>query len=81
LEQNTPTGPIPVPVMITQGDQDDLVLPDIQRRFVAARCAAGQRIDFRTYPGVGWSASIDKLRALTIRRLQLSSSAQRARAF
>jgi alpha-beta hydrolase superfamily lysophospholipase len=51
LEQNTPTGPIPVPVMITQGDQDDLVLPDIQRRFVAARCAAGQRIDFRTYPG------------------------------
>ena len=51
LEQNTPIGPIPMPVMIAQGDQDDLVLPDIQRRFVAARCAAGQRIHLRTYPG------------------------------
>src|SRR5208283_5522533 len=51
LEQNTPVGPIPMPVMIAQGDQDHLMPPDIQRRFVAARCAAGQRIDFRTYPG------------------------------
>ena len=49
LEQNSPTGPIPVPVMIAQGDQDDLM--DLQKRFVAGRCAAGQRIDFRTYPG------------------------------
>ena len=49
LEQNSPVGPIPMPVMIAQGDQDDLM--DLQRRFVAARCAAGQRIDFRTYPG------------------------------
>jgi hypothetical protein len=51
LEQNTPMGAIPMPVMIAQGDQDDLVPPDIQRRYVAARCAAGQRIDFRTYSG------------------------------
>jgi pimeloyl-ACP methyl ester carboxylesterase len=51
LEQNTPVGPVPMPVMIAQGDQDHLMPPDIQRRFVAARCAAGQRIDFRTYPG------------------------------
>jgi hypothetical protein len=51
LEQNTPMGPISTPVMIAQGDQDDLVLPDIQRRYVAARCAAGQRIDFRIYSG------------------------------
>jgi pimeloyl-ACP methyl ester carboxylesterase len=51
LEQNTPMGPISMPVMIAQGDQDDLVLPDIQRRYVAARCAAGQRIDFRPYVG------------------------------
>ena len=52
LEQNTPTGPIPAPVIIAQGDQDDFIPPDIQRRFVAARCAAGQRIDFRPYAGL-----------------------------
>ena len=49
LEQNSPMGPIPVPVMIAQGDQDDLM--DLQKRFVSTRCAAGQRIDFRIYPG------------------------------
>jgi acetyl esterase/lipase len=49
LEQNSPMGPIPMPVIIAQGDQDDLM--DVQRHFVAARCAAGQRIDFRTYTG------------------------------
>ncbi len=49
LEQNSPMGPMPMPVMIAQGDQDDLM--DLQRRFIAARCAAGQSIDFRAYPG------------------------------
>ena len=49
LEQNSPMGPIPMPEMIAQGDQDDLM--DVQRHFVAARCAAGQRINFRTYAG------------------------------
>lgn len=42
-------GPIPMPAMITQGDQDDWM--DLQKRFAAAHCAAGQRIDFRVYPG------------------------------
>lgn len=53
LEQNTPAGPIAVPVLIAQGEADDLVPPEIQKRYVAARCAAGQAIDFRTYPGLG----------------------------
>jgi hypothetical protein len=48
LEQNSPMGPIPMPVMITQGDQDDWT--DLLKRFVAVHCAAGQRIDFRVYP-------------------------------
>lgn len=51
LLRNTPNGPIAPPVLIAQGQVDDLVLPDIQRRFVAERCAAGQRIDFRLYQG------------------------------
>jgi alpha-beta hydrolase superfamily lysophospholipase len=51
LGENTPTRIIPTPVLIAQGEVDDLVLPEVQKRFVTARCSAGQKIDFRTYPG------------------------------
>lgn len=51
LAQNTPLAPIPAPVFIGQGLDDDLVLPDLQARYVAGRCAAGQAIDYRTYRG------------------------------
>ena len=51
LGENTPTGIIPSPLLIAQGEADDLVAPEVQRRYVATRCAAGQPIDYRTYPG------------------------------
>jgi hypothetical protein len=51
LAQNTPVGPWPQPVLIAQGLSDELVLPDVQSRFVAARCQAGQVIDYRRYAG------------------------------
>lgn len=51
LAQNTPDRPLPQPVLIVQGLQDDLVLPDIQLQFVRARCSAGQHLEFRTYAG------------------------------
>ncbi|MBI5321990.1 lipase family protein [Bradyrhizobium sp.] len=51
LRQNTPATAIPAPVLIAQGSDDDLVLPRLQFRYVAARCAAGQPIDYRIYPG------------------------------
>lgn len=51
LGENTPTDIVPSPLLIAQGEIDDLVLPEVQKRFVSARCSAGQRIDFRTYPG------------------------------
>ncbi|MHA6769840.1 lipase family protein [Sphingobium ummariense] len=51
LRENVPDGPIPVPLLIAQGLADKVVLPDIQRAYVARRCAAGQRIDYRTYDG------------------------------
>lgn len=51
LRQNTPATSIPVPVLIAQGAADDLVLTDLQSRYVAARCASGQPIDYRIYPG------------------------------
>jgi hypothetical protein len=46
-----PGGPIAAPLLIAQGTHDDLVLLPRQRAFVAARCAAGQAIDYREYAG------------------------------
>jgi acetyl esterase/lipase len=51
LGENTPTDIVPAPLLLAQGEIDDLVLPEVQKRYVNARCSAGQRIDFRTYPG------------------------------
>lgn len=51
LAENTPTGPISAPLLIAQGESDDLVVPEVQRHYVNARCAAGQRLDYRSYPG------------------------------
>ena len=43
---------MPAPLLVAQGDADPLVLPAMQRQWVAARCTAGQRLDFRSYPGL-----------------------------
>lgn len=51
LVANIPGEAIAAPVLIAQGDRDDLVTPGIQQRYVAARCAAGQAIDYRVYAG------------------------------
>ncbi|KQU76953.1 MULTISPECIES: lipase family protein [unclassified Rhizobacter] len=51
LAQNTPVGPWPQPVLVAQGLADALVPADVQSRFVAARCQAGQVIDYRRYAG------------------------------
>ena len=51
LAQNVPTRRVAVPLLVAQGLSDELVLPDVQRRWVAQRCAAGQDMEYRTYPG------------------------------
>lgn len=51
LAQNVPDRPIAAPVLVAQGDIDPLVLPEVQAGWVARRCAAGQPIEFRRYPG------------------------------
>jgi hypothetical protein len=51
LRQNTPATAMAADVFIAQGAADDLVLADVQSRYVAARCAAGQDIDYRIYAG------------------------------
>jgi uncharacterized membrane protein HdeD (DUF308 family)/alpha-beta hydrolase superfamily lysophospholipase len=52
LNDNVPTLPIEAPLLLAQGDADSLVVPSVQADYVAARCDAGQPIDYRTYPGL-----------------------------
>lgn len=52
LHENIPTRPIPAPLLIAQGGADSLVVPDVQQRYVDGLCAAGQALDYRTYPGL-----------------------------
>ena len=51
LDENVPTGPIPAPLLLAQGEDDQLVLAEAQAAFVEERCAAQGNVDFRTYPG------------------------------
>jgi pimeloyl-ACP methyl ester carboxylesterase len=51
LRENTPRGPFPVPLMIAQGEADDLVLPSIQRRYAVDACAGGATLRYVSYPG------------------------------
>jgi len=53
LAENTPSRPIGVPVLLAQGQDDVVVDPAVQARYVAKRCAAGQDILFRPLPGTG----------------------------
>ncbi len=54
LEENTPGASlVDAPVLILQGEADPLVVPAVQRDFVAAWCERGQPVEYRTLPGVG----------------------------
>ena len=54
LAENTPGGsPIAAPVLIAQGADDPLVLPEVQQAFVDGWCARGQSIEYQVYEGVG----------------------------
>ena len=52
LRESTPRQPIPMPLLLAQGDRDDLVSPAVQLSFVKERCATGQKIDYQVYPGL-----------------------------
>jgi alpha-beta hydrolase superfamily lysophospholipase len=51
LRENVPDRPTGLPTLLAQGLDDTIVLPSVQRAFVAKLCAAGQPVDFRTYAG------------------------------
>lgn len=53
LAENVPgTLPADLPVLVTQGGTDRLVLPQITRAYVRRLCAAGSRVDYLELPGV-----------------------------
>ena len=54
IEENTPgRSPTDAPVLILQGEDDPLVLPAVQERWVEDLCAVTSSVEFRTYPDVG----------------------------
>ena len=53
LAQNIPGTPPPdIPVLITQGAADRLVLPEVTRAYVQRLCAAGSNVMYQEWPGV-----------------------------
>lgn len=53
LAENTPTGPIDVPLLVGQGLDDEVVVPATTRAALVDRCAAGEQVTFDTLAGVG----------------------------
>jgi acetyl esterase/lipase len=51
LKENTPTGPIDLPLLVAQGETDNLILPTMQAGYVEQRCDLSGEVDYRTYPG------------------------------
>ena len=52
LLQNSPTSPIAAPLLLLQGAADTLIRPEAQAAYVDARCAVGERVDYREYEGL-----------------------------
>ncbi len=53
LLENVPSGPIDVPLLVAQGESDELITPTVQAAYVEERCRTGGEVDYRTYPGLG----------------------------
>jgi alpha-beta hydrolase superfamily lysophospholipase len=52
LGENVPRAAIEAPLLLGQGEADSLVVPEMQDAYVAARCADGFAVDYRTYAGL-----------------------------
>lgn len=51
IAENIPTGPISAPLLLAQGETDELVIPSAQQEYADQRCASGGGpVDYRTYP-------------------------------
>lgn len=54
--ENTPAGPISVPLLITHGSTDDLIPIEFSEAEAARRCAKGEDVTLVRLPGVGHDA-------------------------
>lgn len=52
LDQNAAIAAVSVPLLVLQGDADEVVPRPLQDAEVAARCRVGSVVDYRVYPGV-----------------------------
>ena len=53
LADNTPGAtPTRVPMLVTQGDADPIMTPDVTAQFVNELCANGETVDYKVLPGV-----------------------------
>jgi uncharacterized membrane protein HdeD (DUF308 family)/acetyl esterase/lipase len=51
LRENTPTADMKPPLLVASGTGDEVINIAINEGWVAQQCAAGYKLDFRTYPG------------------------------
>jgi alpha-beta hydrolase superfamily lysophospholipase len=51
FEQNTPRGPINVPIIIAHGTADPLIPMEMSVKEAARRCAEGENVQFARFPG------------------------------
>ncbi|MEZ3161559.1 lipase family protein [Microbacterium sp. BWT-B31] len=51
LAENVPPPTISAPLLLGQGADDSLVVPDAQDAYVQSLCDAGQQVDYRVYAG------------------------------
>ncbi len=52
LAQNVPSQVTHIPTLIAQGQADPLILPSVQTAFAHELCTSGERLEYRTYPGL-----------------------------
>jgi pimeloyl-ACP methyl ester carboxylesterase len=51
LEENAARGPWPTPLLVTWGDEDEVIPPRLQEGFVQRACAQGQQVRWVVYSG------------------------------
>jgi alpha-beta hydrolase superfamily lysophospholipase len=51
LDANSPSGPLPAPLLVLQGTADPFIPPEITEAYVEARCADGDDVELRLIPG------------------------------
>ena len=63
--------PIDVPILVSQGDADQLVLPSATADLVGRLCAAGEHVTYRTYEGIDHGLIGERTEALQAARARV----------